>query len=296
MTYLFQQLINGFQLGSVYALISLGYTMIYGIIRLINFAHGEIFMLGAYFGFYAITRFNFNFLLTILFSMVLCAIVNIIIEKIGYAPLRKKGVPRINLLITAIGVSFFLQNFTSLKIIFGPDYQPYPRPFKILTFNLFGLTISSIQIIVFLITLFLLLFLEYIIKRTKIGIAMRAVAYDKETASLMGINVDNIISFTFALGAALAGAGGVLYGICYPQIHPYMGVMPGLKAFIAAVLGGIGLISGAVLGSFIIGIVEVFTAAFISSAFRDAIAFAILIIVLLTRPQGLLGKEEGIKL
>ncbi|MEO0087651.1 MAG: branched-chain amino acid ABC transporter permease [candidate division WOR-3 bacterium] len=296
MNYFFQQLLNGFQLGSVYALISLGYTMIYGIIRLINFAHGDIFMLGAYFGFYAITRLKFNFLLAIIFSMVLCMIINVIIEKIAYAPLRKKNVPRINLLITAIGVSFFLENFTSLKIIFGPDYQPYPRPFKIITFDFLGLTISSIQIIVFLITLVLLLILDYLIKRTKIGLAMRAVSYDKETALLMGINVDNIISLTFALGAALAGAGGVLYGICYPQIHPYMGIMPGLKAFVAAVLGGIGIISGAVLGSYIIGMVEVFTAAFISSTFRDAIAFAILIIVLLTRPQGLFGKEEGIKL
>jgi branched-chain amino acid transport system permease protein len=296
MTYFLQQLLNGFQLGSVYALISLGYTMVYGIIRLINFAHGDIFMLGAYFGFYLLTRLKLNFLLALLFSMILCAVINIIIEKLAYAPLRKKNVPRINLLITAIGVSFFLENFTSLKIIFGPDYQPYPRPFKITTFNFGDLTISSLQIIVFLITLFLLLLLEYITKKTKIGLAMRAVAYDKETASLMGINVDNIISLTFAIGAALAGAGGVLYGICYPQIHPFMGVMPGLKAFVAAVLGGIGLISGAVLGSFIIGIVEVFTAAFISSTFRDAIAFAILIIVLLTRPQGLLGKEEGLKL
>ncbi|MEO0089940.1 MAG: branched-chain amino acid ABC transporter permease [candidate division WOR-3 bacterium] len=296
MNYFFQQLLNGFQLGSVYALISLGYTMIYGIIRLINFAHGDIFMLGAYFGFYAITRLKFNFLLAIIFSMVLCMIINVIIEKVAYAPLRKKNVPRINLLITAIGVSFFLENFTSLKIIFGPDYQPYPRPFKIITFDFLGLTISSIQIIVFLITLVLLLILDYLIKRTKIGLAMRAVSYDKETALLMGINVDNIISLTFALGAALAGAGGVLYGICYPQIHPYMGIMPGLKAFVAAVLGGIGIISGAVLGSYIIGMVEVFTAAFISSTFRDAIAFAILIIVLLTRPQGLFGKEEGIKL
>lgn len=296
MIYFFQQLLNGFQLGSVYALISLGYTMIYGIIRLINFAHGDIFMLGAYFGFYAITRLKFNFLLAIIFSMVLCLVINVIIEKIAYAPLRKKNVPRINLLITAIGVSFFLENFTSLKIIFGPDYQPYPRPFKIITLNFLGLTISSLQIIVFIITLVLLLILDYLVKRTKIGLAMRAVSYDKETALLMGIDVDKIISLTFALGAALAGAAGVLYGICYPQIHPYMGVMPGLKAFVAAVLGGIGIISGAVLGSYIIGIVEVFTAAFISSTFRDAIAFAILIIVLLTRPQGLLGKEEGIKL
>ncbi|MCS7250403.1 MAG: branched-chain amino acid ABC transporter permease [candidate division WOR-3 bacterium] len=296
MNYFFQQLLNGFQLGSVYALISLGYTMIYGIIRLINFAHGDIFMLGAYFGFYAITRFKFNFFIAILFSMVLCMIINVLIEKIAYAPLRKKNVPRINLLITAIGVSFFLENFASLKIIFGPDYLPYPRPFKIITFDFLGLTLSSIQIIVFFITLVLLLILDYLIKRTKIGLAMRAVSYDKETALLMGINVDNIISLTFALGAALAGAGGVLYGICYPQIHPFMGIMPGLKAFVAAVLGGIGVISGAVLGSYIIGMIEVFTAAFISSTFRDAIAFAILIIVLLTRPQGLFGKEEGIKL
>lgn len=298
MSYLAQQLINGLQLGSVYALIALGYTMVYGIVRLINFAHGDIFMIGAYVGYFALTRYHIPFPLVFPLAMLICAFLGITIEKVAYKPLR--DAPRINLLITAMGVSLFLEYFTSLKFIFGPNFLAYPRPFPVVNIlgsgrsdgPLGGLVINSVTILVFLIVFFLLLVLEIIVYRTKIGMAMRAVSYDKETSSLMGINVDNIISFTFGLGSALAAVGGILYGIAYPQIHPFMGIMPGLKAFVAAVLGGIGIIKGAVVGALIMGVLEVLTSAYISSTWRDAIAFSLLIIFLIFKPTGIFGKEE----
>ncbi|MEO0102733.1 MAG: branched-chain amino acid ABC transporter permease [candidate division WOR-3 bacterium] len=290
MSYLVQQLINGLQLGSVYALIALGYTMVYGIVRLINFAHGDIFMIGAYVGYFALTRYNIPFPLVFPLAMLVCAFLGITIEKLAYKPLR--NAPRINLLITAMGVSLFLEYFTSLKFIFGPNFLAYPRPFSVVNISLGGAVINSVTILVFLIVFFLLLVLEIIVYRTKIGIAMRAVSYDKETSSLMGINVNNIISFTFGLGSALAAVGGILYGIAYPQIHPFMGIMPGLKAFVAAVLGGIGIIKGAVVGALIMGVLEVLTSAYISSTWRDAIAFSLLIIFLIFKPTGIFGKEE----
>lgn len=288
MTYFLQQLINGLQLGFVYALIALGYTMVYGIVRLINFAHGDVFMVGAYLGYYGIVYFKLPFPVAIAFSMFGCALLGIIIEKLAYKPLRTA--PRIAALITAIGVSLFLEYFTSLKFVFGPNYLAYPRPFEVINYNIGGVTISTIQIIVFVVAVVLLALLQFIVQKTKVGMAMRAVSYDKDTARLMGINVDNIISFTFGLGSALAAAGGVLYGIAYPQINPFMGIMPGLKSFVAAVLGGIGIIPGAMIGALIMGVVEVLSAAFISSTLRDVFAFGILILVLLLRPTGLLGK------
>lgn len=289
MTYFLQQVINGLQLGFVYALIALGYTMVYGIVRLINFAHGDVFMLGAYFGFYALGKYNLPFPLAIVSAMLGCAITGMAIEKIAYKPLRMA--PRISLLITAVGVSLFLEYFTSLKFVFGPNYLAYPRPFSIVNFNLAGITVTNIQIIVFGVAIILLVFLYFFVQKTKTGMAMRAVAYDKETAQLMGISLSKIISITFGIGSALAGAGGVLYGIAYPQINPFMGIMPGLKAFVAAVLGGIGILPGAVIGAVIMGVVEVLTQAFISSTLRDAVAFSILIIVLLVKPTGILGKR-----
>jgi branched-chain amino acid transport system permease protein len=288
--YFLQQVINGLQLGSVYALIALGYTLVYGIIRLINFAHGDIFMVGAYLGFYAILRFKLPLPIAILFAMVGCAAVAIIIERLAYKPLR--NAPRIACLITALGVSLFLENFCSLKFVFGPNYLAYPRPFPVVNFNLGQVTISNIQIIVFFVAIGLMILLELFVSKTKTGMAMRAVAFDKNTAQLMGINVDFIVSITFGIGSALAGAGGVLYGIAYPQINPFMGIMPGLKAFVAAVLGGIGIIPGAMLGAGIMGMVEVLTSAYISSTLRDAIAFLVLLIVLLIKPTGLLGKSS----
>jgi branched-chain amino acid transport system permease protein len=285
-----QQVINGLQLGSVYALIALGYTLVYGIIRLINFAHGDVFMVGAYLGFYAILRFHMPFPIALLFAMAGAGLLGIIIEKLAYRPLR--NAPRIACLITALGVSLFLENFSSLKFVFGPNYLAYPRPFPVINFNIGNVTISNIQIIVFCVAIVLMVILQLFVTKTKTGMAMRAVAFDKNTAQLMGINIDYIISITFGIGSALAGAGGVLYGIAYPQINPFMGIMPGLKAFVAAVLGGIGIIPGAMLGAGIMGMVEVLTSAYISSAMRDAIAFLVLLIVLLIKPAGLLGKSS----
>ncbi len=288
MAYFIQQLINGLQLGFVYALIALGYTMVYGIVRLINFAHGDVFMVGAYLGFYAITRAHMPLPLALLAAMAGCAVLGVVIEKVAYKPLRTA--PRIAALITAIGVSIFLEYFTSLRFVFGPNYLAYPRPFEVRSYDLGGgISVSSIQIVVFAVAIVLLAFLQLFVQKTKTGMAMRAVSFDKDTARLMGIHVDNIISITFAIGSGLAAAGGVLYGIAYPQINPFMGIMPGLKAFVAAVLGGIGIIPGAMLGALIMGVVEVLSAAFVSSTMRDAFAFGILILVLLFKPTGLLG-------
>ena len=290
MSYFLQQLLNGLQLGFVYALIALGYTMVYGIVRLINFAHGDIFMIGAYLGYFAIGTLCLPFPAALLFAMLGCAMLGVIIEKVAYKPLR--NAPRISALITAMGVSLFIEYFTSLKFIFGPNYLAYPRPIKVVVYHFAGISISTIQIIVFGVSILLLFMLQYIVMKTKIGMAMRAVSYDKDTARLMGINVDLVISFTFGIGSALAAAGGVLYGIAYPQINPFMGIMPGLKAFVAAVLGGIGNIPGAMLGALIMGTVETMSSAYISSTLRDAIAFSILILVLIFKPTGILGKKE----
>jgi len=293
-SYFLQQLINGLQLGFVYALIALGYTMVYGIVRLINFAHGDVFMVGTYFGFFALASWGLPLPLAICAAMVGCGALGIFIERVAYKPLR--NAPRISALITAMGVSLFLEYFTSLRFVFGPDYRAYPRPFAVRSFDIGGgVSISNIQIIVFGVAILLMLALTLFVNKTKTGMAMRAVSYDKDTARLMGINVDWIISITFGIGSALAGAGGVLYGIAYPQINPFMGVMPGLKAFVAAVLGGIGVIPGAMLGALIMGTVETFTSAYVSSTLRDAVAFGILIIVLLVRPAGILGRPAGEK-
>ncbi|MEO0108625.1 MAG: branched-chain amino acid ABC transporter permease [candidate division WOR-3 bacterium] len=293
MQHILQQLLNGLQLGAVYALIALGYTMVYGIVRLINFAHGDVFMVGAYLGFYAIGRFRLPLAAAIVIAMGGCALLGMTTERLAYRPLR--NAPRISLLITAIGVSLFLEYFTSLKFIFGPNYQAFPRPFQITAFTIAGLTLSNIQVVVFAVALSLMILLHLFVTRTKAGMAMRAVSYDRPIAQLMGIGSDLIISLTFGIGSALAGAGGVLYGIAYPQINPFMGIMPGLKAFTAAVLGGIGMIPGAVLGALTMGIIEALASSYLSSSLRDAIAFGILILVLLFRPSGILGRAESEK-
>jgi len=282
--------INGLQLGFVYALIALGYTMVYGIVRLINFAHGDVFMIGTYLGFFALASWHLPLPAAIIIAMLGCAVLGITIEKLAYKPLR--NAPRISALITAIGVSLFLEYFTSLKFVFGPYFRAYPRPFAVKAYCVGDVTVSNIQLIVFAVATLLMVGLTLFVNKTKTGLAMRAVSYDHSTARLMGINVDSIISITFGIGAALAGAGGVLYGIAYPQIHPFMGIMPGLKAFVAAVLGGIGIIPGAMLGAVIMGVVEKLTEVYISSTLRDAAAFGILIIVLLARPSGILGRKE----
>jgi branched-chain amino acid transport system permease protein len=319
-----QQVVNGLQLGFVYALIALGYTMIYGIVRLINFAHGDVFMLGAFISYYAVGRFQLHLwpsavfpaippvislligtITVILLSMVSCAILAMVIERIAYKPLR--NAPRISALITAIGVSFFLEYFGALPFVFTPNFITYKRPFEIVTWYVKdgihrleagsappagSVLFSNILIIIVLASVFLMLSLNYVVRRTRIGKAMRATAYDKPTSRLMGINVDGIISTTFALGASLAGAAGVLYATAYPQVFFWMGIIPGLKAFVAAVLGGIGSIPGAFVGALIMGQAEVLSAGYISTPMRDAIAFTILILVLLIRPTGIFGEPE----
>jgi branched-chain amino acid transport system permease protein len=291
-----QQLINGVSLGSIYALIALGYTMVYGIVLLINFAHGDILMVGAYAAFFvlgAIGAGPVGMLLAFLVSGVVCASFGVTIERLAYRPLRTA--PRLNSLITAIAVSLILENGARVLPFIGPNPRQFPRP-AVVNINLGeSLSISNIQIIVIFLSALLMLALNLLVNYTRRGKAMRAVSFDIGAASLMGISVNGIITFTFALGSVLAAAGGVLYASAYPQVNPLMGMMPGLKAFVAAVLGGIGSIPGAMLGGFILGIAETMTKGFISSQYSDAISFSILIIVLLIKPTGILGKKLRIK-
>ncbi|MGI6368352.1 MAG: branched-chain amino acid ABC transporter permease [Anaerolineae bacterium] len=291
-TYFAQAILDGLRLGFVYALIALGYTMVYGIVRLINFAHGDVFMVGAFASYFAITRYNWGFVPAILFAMVVCLLLNVIIERIAYKPLRTA--PRIASLITAIGVSFFLESFTSLRFVFSADYITYQRPFEVKVWQFWGLTITNATVLIVGLTLALVLGLQLIVRRTKIGKAMRATSLDESAARLMGINVDGVITFTFALGAALAGAAGTLFAIAFPQILTYMGIMPGLKAFTAAVLGGIGNIPGAFVGSLLMGTLDVMVVSFLplGSRLRDLFAFLILIIVFLVKPTGIFGEPQ----
>lgn len=282
-----QQLINGLSLGSTYALIAIGYTMVYGIIKLINFAHGEIYMIGAFIGFFVSTNFGLSFMPTLIIAMLLSALVGILIEKISYKPLRKS--PRITLLITAIGMSLLLQNL--VRYIVGPTPKSFPQLIEVNKINIFGVQITNIQLLTLGISLGLVVLLQLLVYKTKSGKAMRAASQDIEAAALMGINVNNTISFTFAIGSALAGAAGVLVALSWISIDPYMGMMPGLKAFVAAVLGGIGVIPGALIGGVFMGVAETLTKAYISTRLSDAIAFGILIIILLVKPAGFLGKK-----
>jgi branched-chain amino acid transport system permease protein len=377
--------VGGLQKGFLYALIALGYTLIYGVVKLINFAHGDIFMVGAFASFYTITTLDMHHwpgawymrltgaaqapgwtlavgvFMIILVSTATSALLAIVIERVAYKPLR--DAPRIAALITAVGVSFFLEYFSALDFSFGPDFVTYNRPFELVRWDdnntniallavflallvigglgqllvwrsrrrarggkvpplaenallglglrfsllaggfgglymgltLLGVGVTNIQILVMAASVALLIALQYVVNQTKIGKAMRASAWDKSTARLMGINVDQVISFTFALGAALAGAASVLYAIAYPQLVWNMGIMPGLRAFVAAVLGGIGSIPGAFVGSLIMGQAEELSAAYISTPMRDAIAFTLLIIVLIIKPTGIFGEPEGEK-
>ncbi|MBP1044163.1 branched-chain amino acid ABC transporter permease [Vagococcus sp. BWB3-3] len=286
----FQQLINGLSLGSIYALIALGYTMVYGIIKLINFAHGEIYMLGAFIGYYLISKIGLPFLPALLLSMISCSIIGVLIEFLAYRPLR--GSTRIAALITAIGVSFLIQN---LMVYFvGPEVRAFPQAIKPKNYDLGLFEISNIQVIILVTTIVLMVLLQFIVKGTKMGKAMRAVSVDPDAAKLMGINVDRTISFTFAIGSALAAAAGVLIGLYYNSIDPLMGVTPGLKAFVAAVFGGIGIIPGAALGGFAIGVIETFISGSPiegMAQYKDAIVYGILIVILLIKPAGLLGKN-----
>ena len=282
-----QQLINGISLGSIYALIALGYTMIYGIIKLINFAHGDIYMIGAYFGFFATTQLGVGFIPAIIIAMAGAAVVGIIIERIAYRPMR--NAPRIAILITAIGVSFLLEY--GMILFVSPQPRTFPAVFTPTVYHMGPLVANSQQLVILISALILMVTLSYIVNSTKAGKAMRAVSFDADAARLMSINIDKVISMTFALGSALAAAGGVLVGVYYNSIDPLMGMMPGLKAFVAAVLGGIGIIPGAMMGGIILGVVEAMVSGFLSSTFRDAAAFGILILILLYKPAGLLGKN-----
>ncbi len=380
----FQQVLNGLQLGFIYALVALGYTMVYGIVRLINFAHGDVFMVGAFTSFFTISlldlhRWPFTVwpemnptiamaigtITVILASMMTCSLLAVTMERFAYRPLR--AMPRITALITAIGVSFFLEYFGGLPFVFTNNYITYPRPFDVFVLNadmvppiwlavlwgvcvlaaivygvlkilgrrgntraqawqrnpllqfgmLFGgflgvaltivwlaprtigtffeLTASNAMLVVMGLSIILMVILQYIVRYTRIGKAMRASAYDKPTSRLMGIDVDMVIAMTFALAGSLAGAGGVLFATSYTRIHHLMGIIPGLKSFVAAVIGGIGSIPGAFVGALTIGLVEVLSAGFISTPMRDAVAFSLLIIVLLVRPQGIFGEAPGEK-
>jgi branched-chain amino acid transport system permease protein len=326
-----QQLVNGIALGSVYALIALGYTMVYGVLRLINFAHGDIYMLGAFFGYYISRSIGAaqdpslpRTALTFVLSMAAAAAVGFLIERFAYRPLR--ALPRIASLITAIGVSLLLE--FGGQIVFGPNFKAFPpliadRPalvlepatpgasltdpapvqptghwrcvvggnpwFQFRAGGNWSLVVSMVQVIILLVSLFLMAALTWIVLRTKIGRAMRAISYDMRAASLMGVTTDQVIAFTFAIGSALAAAAGILDAIYKPTINPLMGVLPGLKAFVAAVLGGIGNIPGAMLGGMLLGLAETTVVALGLSTYRDAIAFSILILILLVRPRGLLG-------
>ena len=323
-SFFMQIVISGLQLGFVYALIALGYTMVYGIVKLINFAHADVFMVGAFISYYAVANFKLNTwpsmvfpgissgisvligtLTVILLSMIICALMAITIERVAYKPLR--DAPRIAALITAIGASFFLEYFGALPFVLSPRFIPYQRPFDVTVWYIKGgifqltpgqsapdksVTFSNILVFIILASILVQIILQYLVHRTKMGIAMRAASFDKSTARLMGINVDQVISFTFAVGAAFAGLGGVLYAIAFPLIWTLLGVYPGLKAFVAAVLGGIGSIPGALVGALIMGQAEALTMGFISTPMRDAVAFTILIIVLLIRPTGIFGEPE----
>lgn len=287
MTEFFQQLINGLSIGSIYALIALGYTMVYGIIKLINFAHGDIYMLGAYIGFIATAQLHMGFFPALILAMVICAVLGVVIERIAYKPLR--NATRIAALITAIGVSYFIE-YSTQKVM-GPGVKTYPAVLSNQTFHVFGLQIQMQQIYILITTIVLMLLLQFIVKKTKVGRSMRAVSVDADAAKLMGINVNATISYTFAIGSALAGAAGVLVGIYYNTINPLMGMVPGIKAFVAAVFGGIGIIPGAMFGGFFIGIVEALVTAYGSSLYKDAVVYAILILILIIKPAGLLGKN-----
>ena len=286
-----QHLVNALALGSLYALIAIGYTMVYGILRLINFAHGEIFMLGAYIAFYAVTLFFMPWGAAYIVALGLTGIFGVAVERLAYRPLRNS--PRISIMISAIGVSFLMQNLGIL--VFGGRPVPFPVPQIFDNIIRFGeVSLMSVSFVIPVITATLLIVLRFIVRKTKTGMAMRACSTDIPAARLMGVDVNKVVSFTFAAGSILAAIGGVMWALRYPNLHPTMGLMPGLKCFIAAVIGGIGNISGAVLGGMLLGFIEIMLVATMPglSGYRDAFAFVLLIVVLLVKPSGLLGKHQ----
>lgn len=292
---LLQHIINGVSLGSIYALIALGYTMVYGILQLINFAHSDVYMVGAFAAYYTASLLGIqsspgvSTLVTLLAAaMIVCSLLGLAIERFAYRPLRKA--PKLNILITAIGVSLFLQY--SGQVVFGADPKVFPTVLEDwVLVDLGGVALKSLDVAVFLVTVAMMLILNFLIYHTKIGKAMRAVSTNMTVAAMMGVNINRVIAFTFVVGSSLAGVGSVLVGMKYPKIDPLMGMLIGLKAFVAAVLGGIGNIGGAVLGGIIMGLSEEMVVGYLSSTYRDALAFGLLILILVFRPAGLLGKN-----
>lgn len=301
-----QQLINGLSVGSIYALIAVGYTMVYGVLQLINFAHGDVFMVGAISTLVLVTKSGFDttsptassavvFLACALISILACGLLGFIIERFAYRPLRDK--PRINSLITAIGISLLLEYGGQHPKVFGPTPQPFPASMipwiNSGSLSIAGVLVSRVDLIVLSVTILLMVGLTWIVLRTRTGLGLRAVSFRYDTAALMGINTDRIISFTFVLGSCLAAVAGILYAVKYPKVEPLMGLLPGVKAFVAAVFGGIGNIAGAVVGGLVLGMVEVLVVGYLpnGSQYRDGIAFVILIIILLVKPSGLFGKH-----
>lgn len=285
-----QHLANAISLGSLYALIAIGYTLVYGILRLINFAHGDLIMVAAYAGFYGIMLFKIPWWLAFPLAVLMTALMGVVIEKAAYKPIRSS--PRISLLISAIAVSFFLENLAI--VVFSGRPKAFPQPEVLTTMLEFGpVFIMSLTFIIPLVTLVLLLVLNFLVNKTTTGMAMRAVAKDFETSSLMGVEINRIVSYTFALGSALAAVGGIMWALKFPQIQPLMGIFPGLKCFIAAVVGGIGSITGATIGGFLLGLIEIMLVAFLPelTGYRDAFAFILLIIILIFRPTGIVGEK-----
>ena len=288
MELLMQQLVNGLAVGSIYALIALGYTMVYGTIKLINFAHGDVYMMGAFIGYFAVMVLKMNVFVALLVAMVACAVLGVVIERVAYKPLRNST--RVAALITAIGVSYLLEN--AMSYFFGAESRPFPSDFGTETITLFGdVSVNGKQILIFGVTVVLMALLQFIVRYTKMGKAMRSVAVDEQAAQLMGIDVDGVISFTFALGSALAGIAGVLVGVYYNTISTTMGITVGLKAFVAAVLGGIGSIPGAMVGGYLIGLLETMVSFFGYSPYRDGVVYFLLFIILIVLPAGLFGKN-----
>ena len=291
MAYLLQQGLNALQLGSIYALIALGYTMVYGVLTMINFAHGDFFMVGAFLCFICATFLKLPSIPALLLTMAGLTFLGVTVERLAYRPLRKA--PRVSLIITALGVGMFLENFT---LALSPYPQHIPSLIAEINWNFFGLTISLLQVVIIGVSVILMLILNFIVKRTMVGIAMRAISCNKDVVEMIGVPVNQVIAVTFALGSALGGAAGFMYGLSYPVIDPYMGVLIGWKAFISAVIGGIGDIRGAMLGGYILGALEVLVVAFFPSTYRDFVAFSLLIILLIFRPYGIFGKPKTQKI
>jgi len=287
MIYILQQSLNALQLGSIYALIALGYTMVYGILTMINFAHGDLFMVGAFFCFIGATYLKLPFVPTLLFSMLGVGLLGVTIERVAYRPLRQA--PRVSAVITALGVGIFLE---SVVLVIYPYPQHVPTLLPNITWNIGGITISSLQVIIVLLSIGLMALLDFIVRRTMVGMAMRAISWDRTVVPLMGVPVNLVISATFLIGTSLGAAAGTMYALAFPVIDPYMGILIGWKAFICAVVGGIGNIRGAMIGGFILGIVEIMVAAFLPSTYRDFVAFTLLLVLLVFRPYGILGKPR----